>query len=94
MAVPTRSKTSAWLSGMSMLTTSVIAKTVCRVCLSSGVGVDEARACLASPPLSHLHEKAIEANGRAVMPAPKPMDPDPKGALMPWNWYQTAYLLY
>ena len=34
-------------------------------------------------PVYHLYERAIEANGRAVMPAPGPMDPDPKGALLP-----------
>ena len=31
----------------------------------------------------HLCERAIEANGRAGVPVPGPMDPDPKGALLP-----------
>jgi hypothetical protein len=34
-------------------------------------------------PVFHLYERAIEANGRAVVPVPGPMDPDPKGALLP-----------
>ena len=35
--------------------------------------------CLYSP----FYERAIVANGRAVVPVPGPMDPDPKGALLP-----------
>ena len=31
----------------------------------------------------HFCGRAIEANGRAVVPVPGPMDPDPKGALLP-----------
>ena len=34
-------------------------------------------------PVYPLYERPIEGNGRAVMPAPGPMDPDPKGALLP-----------
>ena len=34
-------------------------------------------------PVYHFCERAIAANGRAVVPVPGPMDPDPKGALLP-----------
>ena len=38
---------------------------------------------LSPMPVYHFCERAIAANGRAVVPVPGPMDPDPKGALFP-----------